>query len=170
MSKKWIISVLTLLSVGQLSADPLFLSLPIDAVNQSQANSGVASVRGPSAIRYNPAGLGFANGHEARTTYQLLGDFLSANSVQATYSFAPYFSVGFFFSALYLNEGFTQVENFQETSNSLGMFSADVGVSAGYQVLKNLAFGGNLRYFRLQLGPQVAQSIGVDLGTQYKFN
>ncbi|MCS6985360.1 MAG: hypothetical protein NZM25_09595 [Leptospiraceae bacterium] len=150
-----------------LWADSLFLTVPVEAQYQSLGNAGVALAQGTAAMRYNPAGLGLSGFHELSLNYLRMGAYLSANSVYYTHSFAPYFAAGVFATALYLNRGFILVEDFEEKGTELSMVNAELGASAGYEILPNLAMGSTLRYFRLQLGPQISQSFGADFGIQY---
>ncbi len=159
-----------LAALAPLWPDALFLTVPIEGYHQSMGNAGVASVQGAAAMRYNPAGLGLTGRNELQLTHMVLGNYMNGDSVMYSYAFAPHFSAGVFGSALYLNQGIRQVTDFIDTDNMLSMLNAEFGVSAGYELFPNFAVGSTLRYFRLQLGPQVSQSFGGDLGVQYRFN
>lgn len=154
--------------IQALWADALFLTVPVEAQHQGLGNAGVSTAKGSAAMRYNPAGLGLSGFHELSLNYLRMGAYLSANSLYYTHSFAPFFGMGIFATALYLNRSFVQVQDFIETGNSLNMVNVELGISVGYEILPNLAVGNSLRYFRLQLGPQVSQSFGVDFGAQYR--
>lgn len=165
-----------LLSLGmflvplELSADQQFLQMPIESQSMSMGGTGVSRSLGVASMRTNPAGLGFMRGNEAQLTHQIVGNDFNANSVLASYAFAPYFSAGIFGTAYYLKESFTVVEDFKESTNTVSVIDGDLGVSVGYQIMPDVSIGTSIRYFRMQLGPQVSQNFGADLGFLWKFN
>lgn len=162
--------ILLLFITDKAVADPLFLNMPLESRGLATGNTMTARARNSQAIRYNPAGLGFSTGSEITASHILLNDYFSGDSFTYSYAFAPFFSVGLFASTVYLNDSFARVKDFETQNNSLNLVDFEVGVSGGYEILPHFAVGSNLRYFRLQLGPQVAQSFGADVGVQYRFN
>ncbi|MDH5721369.1 MAG: PorV/PorQ family protein [Spirochaetia bacterium] len=168
--KKIFLLLVFLFIVKNLASDPLFLTMPIDAEGQALSGAKTSNPDGVSAIIFNPAGLGFTDQSEVAINHYMLGGTLSADSFLMNYPFSNFFSLGFSASSLYLNEPIKMVENFQETDVSLSLVDVQFGLSVGYRILENFSLGLSARYFRLQLGPQVAQSVGADVGFLYKFN
>lgn len=166
------IATLIILSYTSINlfADPLFLTLPIEARGQALSGAQVSSAHGANAIRFNPAGLVFSNHTEIEVTHLLVGADISADSFLVSYPFANFLSFGVFASAMYLNDPFNKVEDFTTTSTSLSVSDTEFGFSGGYKFSEDLSAGLTLRYFRFQLGPEITQSFGTDLGVMYNFN
>jgi len=153
-----------------LYADYSFLNMPIEANQLTLAGAGTASFFGASSIRMNPGAIGFNKYFSSELTHQILNDDFHADSGLALIPISTEFSFGVFFSTVYLKDDFKQVEDFKETSSDLSVSDIEAGFSAGYKILKDLSIGGNLKYIRMQLGPEVAQSFGADLGMYYNLH
>lgn len=164
------LAIIVIFSSSVLYADVLFLTMPYDSRGMAMGEAMTASAIGVSAMRFNPAGLGFTPMSEVQASQYFLGPELSGTGVMGTYSFSPFFSTGFFVNTLYLTKDIHEVSNYQQTGRTLGFFDMETGVSFGYAILPQLSTGVNIRYFRFKLGQEVAQSVGADVGVQYKFN
>ncbi|MDH5718045.1 MAG: hypothetical protein OEZ22_10450 [Spirochaetia bacterium] len=153
-----------------LLSDPLFLTIPVEARGMVLSDAKVSRPEGASAMVYNPAGLGLTNIYEAELTHFMLGQDISANSFLMNYPYSDFFSLGISATALYLNEPFKKIESFEENSINLSVVDTQVGISMGYRFLEDFSAGLTTRYFRMQLGSNVGQGIGADVGFIYKFN
>lgn len=154
---------------GSIQADPLFLTLPLEGKSLSTGYAQTALGTGTTALRSNPAGLAFSPGAEFSLNHMMLGEDFSGDSILFAYPFTPLFSVGVQGTVLYLNDSFERVEDFQSTGQSLTMSDMELGVSTAYQFMPNVSAGVTMKYFRMQLGPQISQNFSSDLGVNYRF-
>ncbi len=164
---------------GEAAAEFLLISPGARAGGMGEANVAIAN--DATTVFWNPAGLGFIEGHEFSIMHSnWLPQF---NMSDLYYDFASYIhnveDIGTFgISATYLNLG--EQERRGEHNEFLGTFNAynmAIGASYGTKVKENLSLGITMKYIYLKLadygtgeekGKGTGSSVGVDIGVLYR--
>ena len=163
---------------GEAAAEFLLISPGARAGGMGEANVAIAN--DATSVFWNPAGLGYLEGHEFQIMHtNWLPQF---NMSDLYYDFACYVhsieDVGTFgISATYLSLG-EQVRT-GENNEQLGTFSAynmAVGASYGTKIRENLSLGLTLKFIHLKLadagtgeekGKGSASTVALDFGVLY---
>lgn len=139
----------------------------------AMGGAGQASVRGPAALHYNPAGLAFSSARELEFTYQELVEDISYGNVDYTRSMGERTWAGGIRYISYGSEEETDWENGSagDDLKTVGSFDgSDIVASGGVggKLNPNLSWGLAARLIRLEIADETANGASLDGGLQWK--
>ena len=144
------------------------------AARPAMDGAGVAAVRGPSSLQYNPAGLAFSRDRDIEFTYQELVEDIGYGNLDYTHKVDITGEEGVVGGGVrYLSYGSEDRTVFNSGNGDLerdGSFSsADVVFSAGYGETWNndFSWGATLKLGRLEIDDESAGLMALDLGMQW---
>ncbi len=151
---------------GQTSAE--VLRIAPGAANSAMGGAGVASIAGPAALHYNPAGLAFATDRDLELTYQQLVEDISYGNVDYIHGLSPDHRIAG--GLRYLDYG--SVERIELVGGQLqqtGRFSDfDMVASLGFAENRgNWSWGAAAKIIHLEIDGESANAFALDAGLQW---
>jgi hypothetical protein len=153
-------------NVGHASAN--FLKIPVEPVGAALGNSSVASVRGVSAIYWNPGALASAEGTEVLfSRVNWIGDV--ALSYVAVAQPVGQGALGLSLTALTMEpmEITTETEP-DGTGSTFSAGSYAVGVTYAVQIIDRFSFGGSVKYVYEYIWETHGATFAFDFGSIYR--
>ena len=142
--------------------------------NTALGGAGLASIRTPAALHYNPAGLARMRPGYYQFSYQRQIEDVGMGNVDIGGSWGETYLGG---GMKYLNYGSADRLVYDEDAGLEGELvregsftSSDVVLSGGAaRSYGSLTYGGVLRGLRMQIDDEQAQGFAMDLGVQYRW-